>query len=194
MLSAGRIGLRAGPAPLTLVSLGAQLSLLPPRWSIRMPLDEREELTRQVKGQLQWCNGGSRLFSFLHHGSLASAAILSAAAAVAAKLSSVPESQRGDWTTVLAGGAALMATLAAGGGFERKWRTNRVNRGRCQSLLILLSVPDTDLIPIRAELLRIMSDQDQGVVGQQAIQPPPATQPRRATQSVPDPQSELGGG
>ena len=128
--------------------------------------DERAELIRQVKAQLQWCNRGSRSFSFLHHGSLGTSSVLSAAAAVVAKLSSVPEAQRGDWTACLAGGAALMATLAVGGGFERKWRTNRVNRGRCQSLLILLSVADGDLTPIRAELLRVMADQDQEIVGQ----------------------------
>lgn len=90
--------------------------------------NDNTDLADQIQAQLNWCEIGSRAWSAAHHGSLGFAAVLSAAAAVVSKLSFGTPAQRSDATAILAGIAALLATLAASGGFERKWRTNRVNR------------------------------------------------------------------
>jgi hypothetical protein len=138
---------------------------------------ERGELRQHVEQQLAWCNTGSRAWSFAHHGTLGLAAVLSAGAAVIAKLSSLSPESRGDWTVILAGAAAMLATIGVSGGFERKWRTNRVNRGRCRRLLIELGASDADLGRIRSELVQVVSDQDGGIIGQQsAAAPHPARQ------------------
>jgi hypothetical protein len=83
------------------------------------------------------------------------------------KLSTDPTPLRVDWAAGLAAGAALLATLATAGGYERKWRTNRVNRGRVRSLLIAMTAENVDFDAIRSELHAVIASQDEGITGTQ---------------------------
>lgn len=74
--------------------------------------------------------------------------------------------------------------------FTPSLTTRRAMSRRLQSLLILLSVADGDLTPVRAELLRVMADQDQGLVGQQAT----AHLSTRSVKALPDAKQLPAGG
>ncbi|HDS0928628.1 hypothetical protein ACFW6U_06070 [Pseudomonas guariconensis] len=63
-------------------------------------------------------------------------AVLSASAALVAKLSFVPEELGSDLSAILAGGAAIMTTVMAALDFESNFRLNRRSRHQMQILVI----------------------------------------------------------
>jgi hypothetical protein len=127
---------------------------------------ERRALKLEVDRHRRWYDLGSRLWSTAHHGSLFLAAALSAAAALILKLDSLAEwSGRTDLAATVSALAALLGTLAASGGFQRKWRANRQGRGKLDQLLIDLSADGADATKARAELKEIIAHEDQAVLG-----------------------------
>jgi hypothetical protein len=111
------------------------------------------------KGQRQW--------SFVHHMTTFGSAILS--------LIVVAISQVKDWTpTILSRDiliavisllAAILATLAAKGGFERKWIANRMTRSKLDALHIDLLGGETDSTKVKNELKRIIAEHDAAITG-----------------------------
>jgi hypothetical protein len=61
--------------------------------------------------------------------------------------------------------AALLGTIAASGGFERKWRANRISRGRIEELQIDLTDDSADAKSVRERLKSIMAAEDEAIVG-----------------------------
>jgi len=59
-----------------------------------------------------------------------------------------------------------MGTLAAAGGFQRKWKSNRISRGKLDLLLLDLSDPASDAKDIRNQLKCIITDHDRAIVAQ----------------------------
>src|SRR5262245_4858044 len=105
---------------------------------VLMPMspDERSlleaRITREYKSEILW----TKFWSFVHHGFLFAAAILSSCAAIVIELGFQIvglDSKRSG--AMLAAVSALASALAATGGFQRKWRTNRRTRGRLRTLL-----------------------------------------------------------
>jgi hypothetical protein len=134
-----------------------------------MTAQEREQLIIQIDKQYHWYLRGSRLWSFVHHGSLYMSAVLSAASALTLKLDVYKDlAARNDLAAVLATIAALLGTLAAAGGFGRKWQSNRVSRGRIQNLRLDIDASDADAARIREELKKVIADHDRALVGQGA--------------------------
>lgn len=125
----------------------------------------RRELTLEVDKYYRRFDTGCRWWSTAHHGSLFLAALLSVAAALLLKLESLQELQtRADIAAILAAVAGLLGTIAATGGFQRKWRANRLSRGRISQLQIDLTDAGADLTAIRAELKSILTAHDNSIV------------------------------
>lgn len=63
-------------------------------------------------------------------------AVLSASAAIVAKLSFIDSSAGADWSAMLAGGAAVMTTVMGALDFETNFRLNRRSRHQMQILVL----------------------------------------------------------
>jgi len=96
-------------------------------------------------------------WSFVLNASRFSAAALSAAAAAVLQLKSIPwsEATRADVGAILAAVATLIVVFSAVGGFERKWRANRVMKGSLTELNIQMTDPSCDLGAVRKQLIEI---------------------------------------
>lgn len=133
--------------------------------------NERAFLGEEIDTRYRWYNRGSRLWSAAHHWSLALSAVLSTLSALVLKMGFVRTalpwlySYREDAATVLAGGAAIIATLAASGGFGRKWQTNRISRGQIERLRLDFNATDADPARIRDTLKDVIRTHDEGIIG-----------------------------
>ncbi|MGX0889408.1 hypothetical protein AB7M22_001416 [Pseudomonas sp. ADAK2 TE3594] len=68
------------------------------------------------------------------------------------------------WATLSTALAASLAGMATAGGFERKWRRNRISRSKIDGLLIDLGDESVDLHSAAAELKNIILQHDEGIV------------------------------
>ena len=71
-------------------------------------------------------------------------AVLSASAAIVAKLSFIDSTLGTDWSAMLAGGAAVMTTVMAALDFETNFRLNRRSRHQIQILVMEALKGDQD--------------------------------------------------
>jgi len=131
-----------------------------------MNVDERRALKVELDRQYRWYNMGSRMWSAAHHASLYLAAVLAAGAALILKLDALANyPPRVDIAAIASAATALLATLAAAGGFSRKWHSNRMSRGRLVALQIEFSAADADGAAIRTQLKEIVAAHDKAIVG-----------------------------
>lgn len=101
---------------------------------------------------------GQKLWSLVHHASLFGSIVCSVVAgalvqsqpAVAAWLSST---------------AAALTSLALAGGFDRKWKSNRLSRSRIDGLLIDLEDENQNLAEISNQFKEIILKHDAEIVG-----------------------------
>ena len=113
----------------------------------------------------RWYDRGSRLWSTAHHGSLFLAAVLSAASALTLKLDTLARwPERTDLAATLSALAALLGTLAAGGGFQRKWQANRQARGKLDQLIID-QANGADANKVGEALKGIIEHEDKSILG-----------------------------
>ena len=68
------------------------------------------------------------------------------------------------WKSVFAGGTTLLASLATAGAFREKWHVNRRSRSKADELWIRLNAPDPDEDKIRAEMERLVTGHDEGIL------------------------------
>jgi hypothetical protein len=123
-----------------------------------------EDVTNKCK-RFNW---GAKMWSLAHHGVLFGSAIASASAAVIVQLQDVPirvPLSPTDLSTLLAALAALLATTAAVGGFERKWRANRVSRTRMELLRERLEANVIDIEKALDEYSCILNKHDAAIGG-----------------------------
>lgn len=116
-----------------------------------MTEEEKAFLEGEINRQYQWYNRGSKLWSAVHHWSLAVSALLSALATLVLK---------SEWIKTL-----VVTTLAASGGFGRKWQANRRSRGRMDQVKIDFSNPEADAKKIRESLKDIIKEHDDSIIG-----------------------------
>lgn len=108
-----------------------------------------------------WFNKGQRNWSIAHHGAMFGSILCSVAAGAALQM------KNGDLiglATVLTSIAAALTSLSASGGFERKWRSNRLSRSRIDSLLIDLEAESPDIQDLANQLKDIIARHDQEIV------------------------------
>ena len=131
-----------------------------------MSADERGLLAKQLNEKYCWYDKGSRWWSTAHHSSLYFGAAFSATAALLLKLDFMKAwPYTTDLAAAIAAVAALLGTFAASGGFDRKWRANRMSRGKIEELRIDLMDPDADLKSLRERFKAIIEAHDQAIAG-----------------------------
>ena len=127
---------------------------------------QRQDFQECVSKELKDAKWWTKLFSLVHHTFLFGGAVLSAAAAVVLQLDE-PELfiSATNLATVLASAAALTTAIAGSGGFERKWRTNRLIKVRLLQLGVDLMNPEVAGANIRQDLKDIHKLRYEGIVG-----------------------------
>lgn len=133
-----------------------------------MTEEEKAFLEREINRQYQWYNRGSKLWSAIHHWSLAVSALLSALATLVLKsewIKTLVVTCRDDVAAGLAATATLVTTLAASGGFGRKWQANRRSRGRLDQVQIDFESTKADPQKIREDLKDIIREHDDSIIG-----------------------------
>jgi hypothetical protein len=129
---------------------------------------EADALRAELKKWRDGFQAGSKAWSLAHHVTAYGAAILSVAVGFIVQR---PETwtlggiSRDSLSTCLALLAALLATIAATGGFERKWHSNRLSRSKVDLLELDLLDPSPDFRAIRAELKLIIASHDRAIIG-----------------------------
>ncbi len=122
----------------------------------------RQELTywrnRHNTGQLCW--------SVLHHVSVFGSIVCSVSAGAILQFDI-----QTSWATILTSLAAAFTSLAASGGFERKWISNRLSRSRIDCLLIDLEADNPDLSSIARQLKEVIIQHDQKMVSENKDNP-----------------------
>jgi len=74
-------------------------------------------------------------------------------------------------SSVLTSMAAVLTSLAAAGGFERKWRSNRLSRSRVDCLLIDIDAENPNLPDLIDQLKDIIIKHDQEIVKMEIKEP-----------------------
>lgn len=109
--------------------------------------------TRFHKGQIFW--------SCAHHLSIFGSIICSVASGVLLQINTQEYSVLASVLTTI---AAALTAIATAGGFERKWRSNRLSRSKIDCLLIDIEASDAADNSLREKLKKIIGDHDQEIV------------------------------
>ena len=107
-----------------------------------------------------WFQTGQKLWSFAHHATLYASIICSV---VATALLQIKNLDTG-YASVFASMAAALTSLAAAGGFERKWRSNRLSRSRVDCLLIDIEKDNPNINDLANQLKDIIEKHDQEII------------------------------
>lgn len=126
--------------------------------------EQKEKFAHKLAEMREWYVRGQRNWSFLHHLTTTLAITFSAAAALIPQLKSWEQASAKDWTTLLAGVAAVLISLSKGFGFERKWRANRLSNSKIQALDNELTFRDPTMADV-TKLNRIVEDHDLAITG-----------------------------
>jgi hypothetical protein len=90
---------------------------------------------------------------------------LTAGFVVQLKFQVLPLTANESLATILAFLAAAFSGVSAVGGFERKWRANRLSRGRIDDLYVDLTDPSADLRGVRNKVKAIRRAHDLEILG-----------------------------
>lgn len=136
-------------------------------------MSEKDSLQIHVNRWYRWSHKGQKLWSLCHHSFLFGSVVMGLLAAALLKL--LPDEVRWDlmgiaWSkdniaALLSLSAAVLAGIAATGGFERKWRINRLSRSKIEMLMIDMEAPDVDVRAVREALKKVIKEHDAGIVG-----------------------------
>jgi hypothetical protein len=128
---------------------------------------EMEQLRLEVHNGLRAEFWWTKVWSIVHHTFLFGAVVLSAAAALAIEadlsLWGLSAKRTG---SVIAALASIAGGMAAAGGFQRKWRTNRRTRSRLRDLKRDLTDPALEPAVVRARLATIWDEHNTGISGE----------------------------
>lgn len=122
-----------------------------------------EEKKRLVESIIHWRkerNSAQKLWSFVHHFSLFGSIVCSIFAGAQIQIFENP-----NFATTLTTIAAVLTGIAASGGFERKWRSNRLSRSKADCLLIDLDGDNIDLDKIKNIYKSAIEKHDLEIIG-----------------------------
>lgn len=126
-------------------------------------MDDKKEKIQQLKDSINdWKSqryDGQRHWSFVHHVMLFGSIICSLLAGAFIQLEYSVAALV--FTTL----AAVLTGIASSGGFERKWRSNRISRSRADCLLLEIENEGVDLDSIRKKLAIAIEKHDLEIVG-----------------------------
>jgi hypothetical protein len=129
--------------------------------------DERADLEQQIEDWRKRWYRGQRAWSVAHHGALFGASVLSAAVGSIVQVGgeTIVGLPAKALSTLMAFVAASLAAIAGAGGFDRKWRANRLSRGTLDGLLIDLRNPHSNTSQIRSKLKETIRLHDEEILG-----------------------------
>ena len=127
--------------------------------------NERGELIALVDKKYNEYRSGAKSWSGIYHGCLFSSIIASAVATLFLKLEILKNTYQSDIAASLALLAAILTAMTAEGGFNRKWRANRVSRSRTEQLKTDTSDPAIDGADVRKRLNEIIRQHDEVIIG-----------------------------
>lgn len=130
---------------------------------------DKAKLTQEAIKWRRWFQRGQKLWSFAHHSTLFGSILCSV---VAGAFLQMDPKVHDDIAAVLTTFAAALTGLAASGGFERKWRSNRLSRYRVDCLLIDIEAESPNILDLSGQLKDIISKHDQEIVKEEAAEQP----------------------
>ena len=124
-------------------------------------VDQRQALNEQLKYHYRRADIGAKAWSTAYHGSAGLSAVLSIAAGILVQSQfenkDVP-------VTVLSFIAAALTALMGVGHFQRKWKINRLTRGKLKMLELDIMNTKDDLTPCFEKLKGIIKEHDEGII------------------------------
>jgi hypothetical protein len=121
------------------------------------PMDKDTLKQELLKWQLRFYKG-QRLWSAAHHGTVYLSILSSIAATILLKF------DNDTYATIFTTLAAALTSLSASGGFERKWRSNRLSRCRIDLLLLDSENDSPNIGAIVEQLKEVLSKHDSEIV------------------------------
>ena len=122
---------------------------------------DRDALKKEAVKWHDWFQKGQKSWSLAYHATIFGSIICSVAAGALLQVKSV---SLGGYSTVLTSVAAALTSLAAAGGFERKWRSNRLSRSHVDCLLIDIEAESPNLPDLASQLKDIIAKHDLEIV------------------------------
>ncbi|MDO8939783.1 MAG: hypothetical protein Q7U98_11555 [Methylicorpusculum sp.] len=123
-------------------------------------MPEKESLKNSIEHWRNQRNNAQKLWSFVHHLSLFGSIVSSVAAGAI-----LQASDNQTLPSILTSISAVLTGIAVSGGFERKWRSNRLSRSTADRLLIDIDCDDADIKLIRDQYKSAIEKHDAEVVG-----------------------------
>jgi hypothetical protein len=130
-----------------------------------MTENERGELITLVNNKYDEYRSGAKSWSGIYHGCVFISVIAGSVATLFLKLDVLKNTNQSDIAASLALLAAILTAITAEGGFNRKWRANRVSRSRTEQLKTLTTDPAMDGKEIRQRLNEIIRQHDEVIIG-----------------------------
>ena len=121
--------------------------------------EQKKILTEQINRWRKERYRAQRRWSAVHHSALFGSIIVSISAGA---LIQFEETQL---ATIFTAIAAVLTGIASSGGFERKWKSNRLSRSRADRLLLELDSEKANIDMIRKKLAVAIEKHDLEVVG-----------------------------
>jgi hypothetical protein len=85
------------------------------------------------------------------------------------------------WAALLTSCAAALSSIAAAGGFQRKWRSNRLSRSKVDGLLLDIEADDARIPDLARQLKEIIAGHDREVVKEESKDLSPTPKANGAT-------------
>jgi hypothetical protein len=126
----------------------------------QMEKEEKERVKESIKGWQKARNKAQKRWNGVHHLSLFGSIVCSIIAVAQIQIFNHP-----DFASVLTAIAAALTGIASSGGFERKWRSNRLSRSKADCLLIDIDCEDANLKEIRKQYKSAIEKHDLDIVG-----------------------------
>ena len=124
-------------------------------------LSEKECLKKSIEEWRNARNNSQKLWSVVHHFSLFGSIVCSISAGAILQATA-----NQTLASVLTSIAAVLTGIAASGGFERKWRSNRLSRSNADRMLIDITCDDdADIKHLREQYKLAIEKHDSEVVG-----------------------------
>lgn len=119
---------------------------------------DKDTITQELlKWQIRFYKG-QRLWSAAHHGAVYLSIISSVVATILLKF------DNDTYATIFTTLAAALTSLSASGGFERKWRSNRLSRCRIDLLLLDIENDSANIGTVVEQLKEVLSKHDSEIV------------------------------
>ena len=127
---------------------------------------DKEVLKQEAVKWRKWFSTGQKNWSAAHHTTIFGSIICSV---IAGALLQVKGLDLSGYSTVLTSIAAALTSLAAAGGFERKWKSNRHSRSRVDCLLIDIEADALNIPDLASQLKDIIAKHDDEIVKSETV-------------------------